>query len=172
MASPSAPIEPRATATGDSTGAAASGPASLKHRRRAGGREVPGAVEHTSSASPRWVPLFNLTGPFNAPAGRDLKLLTPAAPCMTSAGRSTTEHPAEGARMHLEDRDLPLTATDAPCGIPPRCTTPRRRSRRWEDHVLSRGDATADARRLALLRAAERWTAGLQSPRRSSRWSE
>ena len=144
-------------------------PASLKHRaveRWVAGRL--GTVEHETRVAQVASTLFNLTWPLHRLPAADLKLLRLGA-MVHDVGRCVDDenHPAEGAKMLLEDSHLHLSVTErrllAYLTLHHRGKVPAE----GQDEVLARGD---DAPRmldvLALLRAADSLDSrSLQSPR-------
>jgi exopolyphosphatase/pppGpp-phosphohydrolase len=169
MPMPSAPSTPQTTDARDRADGGVPGPASLKHRavERWVARHL-GAVDHEQRVAQIASTLFNLTWPLHRLAVADLKLLRLAA-AVHDVGRSVDDanHPAEGAKMLLDDQHLPLSATErrllAYLTLHHRGKVPAA----GKDDVLARGD---DAGRmlnvLALLRAADALDNRiLQSPR-------
>lgn len=168
---PSPPAPPPSPTAGAAKRAevAASGPTSLKHRavERWVARRL-GTIEHEQRVGRIASTLFNLTWPLHRLPVADLKLLRLGA-AVHDVGRAVNDenHPAEGARMLLDDEQLPLSATErrllAYLTLHHRGKVPAA----GEDKVLARSD---DAGRmlnvLALLRAADALDSRvLQSPR-------
>jgi exopolyphosphatase/pppGpp-phosphohydrolase len=127
-----------------------------------------GSVEHERRVAQIASTLFNLTWPLHRLPAADLKLLRLAA-AVHDVGRCVDddEHPAEGARMLLEETHLPLNSTErrllAYLTLHHRGKVPAA----GNDAVLARTD---DAERmlnvLALLRASDALDSrSLQSPR-------